>query len=145
MRVWNGALSPAIVYRNLKNGPGVALPTSEDGNPNVAVLDLGGQTLERSALSLKSGTVQNGTLCITGTVDFAVGDYIVNKGTIDLTGSLVRIADSANLRPGVLVKCTDGGSIIGVPKRGNLPRGWAVQIVNGDLVLVRSRTCIILR
>lgn len=109
------------------------------------MLDLGGQTLERSALSLKSGTVQNGTLCITGTVDFAVGDYIVNKGTIDLTGSLVRIADSANLRPGVLVKCTDGGSIIGVPKRGNLPRGWAVQIVNGDLVLVRSRTCIILR
>lgn len=145
VRVWNGALSPAIVYRNLKNGPGVALPTSEDGNQNVAVLDLGGKTLERSALSLKSGTLTNGTLRIAGTVAFSVGDYIVNKGALDLTGSSMRIADSANLRPGVLIKCMDGGVLTGLPRRGNLPKGWYVQIVNGDLVLTRSGTHIILR
>ena len=144
VRVWNGALSPAIVYRNLKNGPGVALPTSADGNPDVAVLDLGGKTLARSALSLKSGTVQNGTLRITGTVDFSVGDYIVNKGTLDLRGSSMWIADPEKVRSGVLIKCQDGGSIIGVPKRGNLPNGWMVRVVDGDLVLVKS-TCIILR
>lgn len=50
-----------------------------------------------------------------------------------------------NVRSGVVVKCLNGGVITGVPKRGNLPNGWRVRIVNGDLVLVRSRTCIILR
>ncbi|MBQ5531485.1 MAG: hypothetical protein IIT98_05735, partial [Kiritimatiellae bacterium] len=146
VRVWNGVLSPAIIYRNLKNGSGVALPTAEDGDAEVAVLDLGGKTLERQALSLKSGTLQNGTLKVAGTVGFSAGDYIVNKGTLDLTGSSMSIADSANLRPCVLIKNVNSGAITGVPKRGNLPRGWNVQKnANGDLILVKSGMVMFIR
>ena len=76
---------------------------------------------------------------------YQIGDYIVNKGTLDLTGSSMRLADSANLRPAVLIKCQDGGVLTGLPRRGNLPKGWYVQIVNGDLVLIRSGTHVILR
>ena len=50
-----------------------------------------------------------------------------------------------NVRSGVVVKCLNGGVITGVPKRGNLPNGWRVRIVNGNLALTSNGTHIILR
>lgn len=91
------------------------------------------------------GELQNGTLVIDGFLDIPLDGSIVNRGVLDLSDATIRLAEPENVRSGVVVKCLNGGVITGVPKRGNLPNGWRVRIVNGDLVLVRSRTCIILR
>ena len=91
------------------------------------------------------GELQNGTLVIDGFLNIPLDGNIVNRGVLDLSDATIRLAEPENVRPAVLIKCQDGGVLTGLPRRGNLPNGWRVRIVNGDLVLVRSRTCIILR
>ena len=148
VRVSGGTLALAATEDGTSDEPksaGIDLATSTSGDQSlVGILDLGGRTLVRSSLALNGGELQNGTLTIDGSLEIPLDGSIVNRGELDLSDATIRLAEPENVRSGVVVKCQDGGSIVGVPKRGNLPNGWMVRVVDGDLVLVKS-TCIILR
>ena len=149
VRVSGGTLALAATEDGTSDGTesaGIDLATSASGDQSlVGVLDLGGRTLVRSSLALNGGELQNGTLVIDGFLEIPLDGSIVNRGELDLSDATIRLAEPENVRSGVVVKCSDGGVITGVPKRGNLPKGWNVRIVNGDLALTSGGTHIILR
>ena len=149
VRVSGGTLALAATEDGTSDEPksaGIDLATSTSGDQSlVGILDLGGRTLVRSSLALNGGELQNGTLTIDGFLDIPLDGSIVNRGVLDLSDATIRLAEPENVRSAVVVKCADGGVITGVPKRGNLPKGWRVRIVNGNLALTSGGTHIILR
>ena len=143
VRVWNGAMSKEGALRSAALGPNASFGEIELATGGT--LDLGGQTLTWPSLACKGGTVQNGTLKVSGTIDLNVGDHITNTGTIDLSGATVNLVDPENLTGAGFTFISGSGTVTGKPAATNLPKGWGVSISGGKARISKGGVAIILR
>ena len=143
VRVWTGAMSKEGVLRSAALGPNASFGEIELATGGT--LDLGGQTLTWPSLACKGGTVQNGTLKVSGVIDLTVGDHITNTGTIDLSGATVNLVDPENLTGAGFTFISGSGTVTGKPAATNLPKGWGVSISGGKARISKGGVAIVLR
>ena len=118
----------------------VIVPVGKD-----ITLDLGGKTLTWPSLACKGGTVQSGTLKVSGVIDLIVGDHITNTGTIDLSGATINLVDPENLTGAGFTFISGSGAVTGKPAATNLPKGWGVSISGSKARISKGGMTIILR
>lgn len=126
VRVWNAALSEAQVRMNNAYGPdripaitAESVLSAQDSLRGIAVasgavIDLGGNTLEQFEVS-GAGTIQNGSLVVTGRFKATEGETmtIASGGTLDITGADIVVTDSeASMHGGLVLATSPSGGIV---------------------------------
>lgn len=126
VRVWNAALSEAQVRMNNAYGPdripsitAESVLSAQDSLRGIAVasgavVDLGGNTLELREVS-GGGTVQNGSLVVTGHFRATAGETMTVAGgaTLDLTGAnIVGAAPEVPMHGGLVLATAPSGGIV---------------------------------
>jgi autotransporter-associated beta strand protein len=167
-RIWKAALSETQLAKNALIGPD-ALPvltaSASIQSPVVqvndgAVLDLNASTLTQKTVT-GSGTVQNGTLAVTGTIEpdgvltltsdavisgtykVDAGDLLDGTGKIDLTNATLHVNDLSTLS-GVWTIAT--GNIVGRFKATNLDgTGFGVAYTATSVKIIPLATLIIVQ
>ena len=171
LRIWHAALSDAQLEKNVKNGPDMlpqlagVVPANGPDTLSIAAgatLDLQGTTACANNV-VGSGTVQNGTLEIGGTLDptgeltfktstKVTGTYIVDledkivvDGDLDLTQATILVRDRQQLC-GFYEIATATGTVRGPAKDHNLKgTGYSVFFSPNAVRIGSAGTVILLR
>jgi hypothetical protein len=134
VRIWKAALSDAQLTKNAQLGPdrlpllGMGDDYASTGPVDIAegaTFDLGGNTIAYGSLT-GSGTVSNGTLALTDTIE-THGLTVGANGILDLTQATVVCPDVDTQTAVRLVTVADGGRIVGPVKASRLPKGYVLR------------------